>query len=293
MFNPNNIFHSFLVIPILNILIGLYKLLLSVGIPGALGFSLILLTVLIRLVLHPLTVTQIKSAKKLGQLKPELDKLSGKYKNDKQRLHQEQLKLYQQAGINPAAGCLPLLLQMPILIALYNLFFQLLNSNDLGKVVAEINKVVYLPVLAIDKLDLSFFGMNLAIKPNEWATKGWWLLAVPVATGLLQYWQTRLMTPQAKPKAQNPKLKDNEKKETDKRGPDAAKGKTGEEDMGTVMQKQMAIMMPAMIGFFAYSFPLGLSLYWNTFTVFGIIQQYQITKAEGSTNAKNQKNSQY
>src|SRR3989344_5024715 len=195
MFNPNNIFHSFLVIPILNILIGLYKLLLSVGIPGALGFSLILLTVLIRLVLHPLTVTQIKSAKKLGQLKPELDKLSGKYKNDKQRLHQEQLKLYQQAGINPAAGCLPLLLQMPILIALYNLFFQLLTNGNMAKVVTEVNKVVYFPFLRISTFDLNFFGMDLSKKPSDWQTAGWWLLLIPLITGVLQYWQTKTMMP--------------------------------------------------------------------------------------------------
>jgi len=56
--------------------------------------------------------------------------------------------------------------------------------------------------------------------------------------------------------------------------------KKGSEDMASAMQKQMSLMMPVMIGFFAYSFPLGLSLYWNTFTVFGIIQQYQIQKAE-------------
>lgn len=265
MFDPNNLFHSLLIIPILNILIGLYKLLITIGIPGALGFSLVLLTVLIRLVLYPLTATQIKSAQKLGELKPQLDKLNELYKNDKQRLHQEQLKLYQQAGINPAAGCLPLLLQMPILIALYNLFFQLLNNGDMVKVVEEINKVVYFPFLKINSLDLSFLGMNLAFKPTQWQEKGWWLLFVPVITAALQYWQTKLMTPQTKKTINNKQI-------TEK------KAEKKEDDMGTVMQKQMSIMMPVMIGFFAYSFPLGLSLYWNTFTVFGIIQQNKINK---------------
>lgn len=260
MFNSNNLFNTILIIPILNILVGIYKLFLTLGAPGALGFSLIFLTVVIRIALYPLTASQIKSAHKLNKLKPHLDELSKKHKGDKQRLHQEQLKLYQEAGINPAAGCLPLLIQMPILIALYNLFFRLLNSSNLTLVTEEINKVVYFPFLKISSLDLSFFGLNLASKPSDWQKIGWWLLAVPAITAVLQYWQTKLMTPRGESLGQAP----NKEKQ--------------EEDMGAVMQKQMFVMMPLMIGFFSYSFPLGLSLYWNTFTLFGIIQQYRVNK---------------
>jgi YidC/Oxa1 family membrane protein insertase len=264
MFDPNNFFNAFFVIPILNILIALYKLLLFVKIPGAFGFALILLTVLIRLILNPLMVTQLKSSYMLSKLKPELDKLNEKFKNDKTRLHQEQLKLYQQAGINPAAGCLPLLIQMPVLIALYNLFFQLLDNGNLGKVVEEVNKVVYFTFLKVSSLDTSFFGMSLGAKPSDWQTQGaWWLLLIPLITGLLQYWQTKTMIP--KSQTTNNKEQTTDNKEEKK-----------EEDMSSMMQKQMSIMMPLMIGFFAYSFPVGLSLYWNTFTVFGIIQQRQI-----------------
>jgi len=283
MFDTNNIFNTLLVIPILNVLIGVYKLLLTVGVPGALGLSLIIMTVLIRLLLNPLMSTQLKSTQKLQKLKPELDLLHAKHKNDKQRLQQEQLKLYQQAGINPAAGCLPLLIQMPILIAIYNLFFRLLNNTDLAQVVAEINKVVYLPILKINSLDLSFFGFNLASKPSDWQKLGWWFLAVPVITGLLQYWQTKLMTPATQ-------KTDNKEQITSLAGRQAKNKdeKKKDEDMGTVMQKQMSIMMPLMIGFFAYSFPLGLSLYWNTFTVFGIIQQNKINKQlEAEENGQN------
>lgn len=273
MFDPNNFFNSFFVIPILNALIVLYKLLEAVKIPGAFGFALILLTVLIRLILNPLTATQLRSTQKLSRLKPEIDRLTEKYKNDKGRLHQEQLKLYQQAGINPAAGCLPLLVQMPILIALYNLFFQILNNGNLGQVTEGINKVVYSSFLKISSLDLTFLGMNLAHKPSEWQKLGWWLLLVPIITGLLQYWQTKMMVPQTQ-KTDNRKQIIEEKQKKD-------------EDMGTMMQKQMSIMMPLMIGYFGYIFPLGLSLYWNTFTVFGIIQQYQLSKEKEVENGKN------
>lgn len=275
MFDPNNLFNSLLIIPILNILTGLYNLLLLLKIPGALGFSLILLTVLIRLILHPLTVKQLESAHKMSKLKPEMDKLHKQFGSDKQKLQQEQLRLYQQAGINPAAGCLPLLLQMPILIALYNLFFQLLDNSDLNTVVKGINSVVYFPFLRIESLDLSFLGVSLAHKPNEWQKVGWWLLLIPVVTGLLQYWQTKTMSPKDSSLVV-PIKSGHPRSEPSGQAPQKDKGK--EEDISTTMQKQMTIMMPLMIGFFAYSFPVGLSLYWNTFTVFGIIQQYQLNK---------------
>lgn len=281
MFNPNNFFDAILVIPILNILVGFYRLFQVVALPGALGFSVILLTVVIRLILHPLTEKQLKSTYKLNQLKPELDALQTRYKGDKQKIQQEQLKLYQKAGINPAAGCLPLLIQMPILIALYNLFRNLLINTNLSQVVSEINKVVYLPFLKISKLDLSFFGLNLAHKPDEWQKFGWWLLLVPLITAALQYWQTKMMMPPVQ-KTEDPSTS----LKVNKEGVTEENKKKKEDDMGTAMQKQMSIMMPLMIGYFAYTFPLGLSLYWNTFTVFAIIQQRYLNKKLGKKNEK-------
>lgn len=273
MFDPNNIFNALFIIPILNVLIGFYKLLLLVHIPGAFGFSLILLTVLIRIVLYPATVSQLKNTQKLSKLKPHIDRLSEKYKNDKQQFHKEQLKLYQQEGINPATGCLlPLLFQLPILFV-YNLIFQLLSTGNIQKIVEEMNKVMYAPFLKVTTLEYSFFGANLLYKPSEWQKIGWWLLLVPVITGLLQYWQMKLMTPmQAAQKVE----KVDEAKDKDKK----------EDDMSTAMQKQMSFMFPLMIGYFAYAFPLGLSLYWNTSTVFGIIQQYRFNKSTRNENGE-------
>lgn len=279
MFNPNSFFDAVLVIPILNILVGFYRLFQLIHFPGALGLSIIVLTVITRLILHPLTVTQLKSTYKLSKLKPELDKIQSQFKDDKQRMHQEQLKLYQQAGISPAAGCLPLLIQMPILIALYNLFNQLLSNGNLPKMVEAINNVVYFPILRVSSLDLSFFGLNLAYKPSEWQTVGWWLLLVPAVTALLQYWQTKIMIPQSQ-KTNNLPAQAGKQQITEK-----TKEKK-EEDMGAVMQKQMVIMMPLMIGYFAYTFSLGLSLYWNTFTVFAIIQQNYLNKKLDASNEK-------
>ncbi len=269
-----NIFNQLLLWPILNILIAFYKAFSTLVIPGAFGLAIISATSLIRLLLYPLTTSQLKSAQKMNALKPHMDKLSQMYKNDKQRLQAEQLKLYKEMGINPAAGCLPLLLQFPILIALYNVFFNLLGQGNIAQVIKDINKIIYFPFLHLNNLDLSFFGLNLTYRPSDWQKFGWWLLLIPVITALLQYWQTKLMTP-ALPVTHN-------KQQTTNLPAGQAGNKKEEkksEDMGSMMQKQMSIMMPLMIGFFAYSFPVGLSLYWNTFTVFGIIQQAKLNKA--------------
>ncbi|MBI4999830.1 YidC/Oxa1 family membrane protein insertase, partial [Candidatus Gottesmanbacteria bacterium] len=106
--------------------------------------------------------------------------------------------------------------------------------------------------MRIQSLDLSFFGINLASKPSSWNTAGWWLLAIPLATAILQWYQTKLM-------ALTPQQTTNNKQQTG-------------DDMAKIMQTQMSYLFPLMIGWFAFSFPIGLSLYWNTFTVLGIIQ---------------------
>lgn len=248
-------FNQFLIWPSINVLMVFYKVFTIAQIPGPLGWSIIAMTIVIRGVLYPLTAKQMDSAKKMQDLKPELDKIKSKYKDDKKMIQQEQMKLYQKHGINPAAGCLPLLLQFPILIALYRMFLGILNAGSIDETVQQINQVVYAPWLKIESLDLGFFGLNLADRPSQWQELGWWLLAVPVITGVLQWYQTKQMMPSP--------TKDSKQlvKKTNKNG-------KKDESFGTEMQKQMAFIMPIMIGFFAYNFPLGLSLYWNTFTVF-------------------------
>ncbi len=256
-----NLFNQLLIWPILNFLMAFYKVFELIKLPGAFGLAVIAMTVFIRLLLYPLMGSQLKSAKKMQDLKPRLDELSKKYGKDKARLQQEQLKLYKEAGVNPAAGCLPLLLQMPVFIALYNVFWQILGNGNLEKVVQEINQIVYFPFLKIQGIDLSFFGANLGIKPSSWQTDGIWLLAIPAVTALLQWYQTKLMTLSSAKASEDKSLSD-------------------KDDMTKIMQGQMSFLFPLMIGWFAFSFPVGLSLYWNTFSVLGIIQQLQINKGK-------------
>ncbi len=273
MTNPT-IWNQLLIWPIVNVLVAFYQFFAWLHVPGPMGFAIIGMTAFIRLLLYPLMQSQLQSAKKMANLKPHLDALNAKHKDNKQALQQAQLALYKEHGVNPAAGCLPLLIQMPVLIALYNVFYHVLGNGNLAKLIEDINAILYSPTLRLSAFDLTFFGVNLGLKPSAWQQQGWWLLAVPLVTGLLQWWQGKLMMPEANStfKMQNVKLEDQDKNKKEEK----------KEDMGVEMQKQMAIMTPIMFGFFAFQFPLGLSLYWNVFGLFGIMQQLAVNKQHGT-----------
>ncbi|MEK7140950.1 MAG: YidC/Oxa1 family membrane protein insertase [Patescibacteria group bacterium] len=265
-----NLWNQLLIWPIVNILVAFYKLFEWLHVPGVMGFAIIGMTAFIRLLLYPLMQAQMKSAKKMSNLKPHLDALNAKHKDDKPKLQQAQLALYKEHGVNPAAGCLPLLVQMPILFALYNVFYQVLGNGNLETLVSQMNQILYLPILKLTTLDLTFFGINLGLKPEAWQTQGWWLLSIPVITGLLQFWQSKLMLPA--PQTSDLRHKTLEKKDLKS---EVQSPKSDSDAMGD-MQKQMAYITPIMFGFFAFQFPLGLSLYWNVFGLFGIMQQLRI-----------------
>ncbi|MBI2404931.1 YidC/Oxa1 family membrane protein insertase [Candidatus Gottesmanbacteria bacterium] len=266
MTNPT-FWNQFLIWPIVNLLVAFYKLFEWLHIPGPMGFAIILLTLAIRFLLYPIMNAQLKSAKKMAALKPHLDALSAKHKDDKTKLQQAHMALYKEHGVNPAAGCLPMLLQLPVLIALYNVFYQVLSNGNLEKIMTDVNQVVYHSALRISALDLTFFGVNLGIKPSQWQTHGWWLLAIPLITAVLQWYQTKLMTtsPPAGGSGQVPALVTKDEKKT---------------DTAAEMQKQMALITPIMFGYFAFQFPVGLALYWNVFGLFGIIQQLLVNKEQ-------------
>lgn len=253
-------FNTVFVIPILNLLVGLYQLFYLIKIPGAFGFAIIGLTVLVRLVLHPFFKQQIETSKKMQDLKPHLDRLSQKHKAEPKRLQEEQMKLYQQAGINPASGCLFMIIQIPVFIALYNTLNLFLTNNNIQKVLVEINKVLYHPILKINTINPWFFGFNLALAPSK--ANLWYYYLIPVITAVLQYLQASVTTP---PIAETPK-KENEKKEG------------SSDDFQKAFSTQMKYIFPLMIGWFSYNLPVGLALYWNIFSLFSIVQYRKINK---------------
>lgn len=256
------IFNTVLFGPIVNLLVAILKGLEFIHLPGALGFAIILLTVLIRLLVWPFMQTQLKSARKMAELKPQLDELKIKHKGDKQGLASAQMALYKEHGVNPAGGCIPALIQIPIIIALYQTILAFFNPSGLD----NINKVLYIKDWHFTSTpSLDFFGLNLASKPSDFGKIGLFLLLIPVITAVLQLIQSKMMAPEKALKeypTDSPKEK-GEKKDT--------------EDSMAMMQSQMMYMMPLMVGYFAFQFPIGLALYWNTFTILGIVQQYKIS----------------
>ncbi len=254
-------FHTFFEVPLQNILLFFNNVFVTLKIPGSFGLAIIALTVSVRFILHPLFKKQLDTAKKMQDMKPHLDSLNAKHKKDPKKLQQEQLKLYQEAGINPASGCVFLIIQIPIFIALYNTLRLFLEGN-LQKVIGNINSVVYHPSLKITAIDPWFFGYNLALTPSKAGL--WYYYLVPVITAFLQYYQVKVSVPASPAKKEEGKL---EKKES-----------TTGEDFQKAMNTQMKYIFPLLIGWFSFQFPIGLSLYWNIFSIFSIIQYKQMQK---------------
>jgi len=250
-------FNTFFIIPTLNILLVFYKIFSSINAPGALGLAIISLTVLFRLALHPFFAQQIEATKKMQKLKPELDKLTKKHKKNPKKLQQEQMKLYQREGINPASSCLFMIVQMPVFFALYRAMALFLVEGKMDKIVVAVNKVVYSPYLEISKISPWFFGLNLAVSPSK--AGNYIYLIVPLVTALLQYYQAVLSGAQLA--GDSPVNDENKEKKKEKQG-----------DLQKTMGTQMRYLLPLMIGWFSYTLPTGLSVYWNVFSIFSIFQ---------------------
>lgn len=257
-----DIFNLVFMGPVINLLILIYQGLQAVHFPGALGLAIILLTLLIRILVWPFMSSQIKATKKMADLKPHLAELKKKHSDNKQALAQAQMALYKEHGVNPAGGCLPALIQIPIFIALYQAILNVFpgGSSNLDYV----NSLLYFPNFKLAGFpDPNFFGLNIASKPfDHWQTQPA-IVLVPLLTALLTFVQSKMMMPKA-----ISHHRDESPKET--------KEKEGMEDAMASVQGQMVFLMPIMIGYFAFSFPVGLAIYWNAYTILGIIQQHRV-----------------
>lgn len=235
------IFNELLYRPILNFLVILQNI-----IPGHdFGLSIIVLTVLTRLLLWPLASKSIRSQKALQELQPELNAIKEKYKGDQVKQSQAMMDLYKSKKINPAAGCLPVLIQLPFLIALYYAFMAGFDQN-------AIQSALYPSVHLSDGINFRFLGFI------DLSQKSVYLAAV---AGILQYFQTKMIMP---PKPAS--------------GSRIDVPNTKSDDFASMMNTQMLYVMPVITIFIASTFPSGLALYWVTTTAFSIIQQHYVTK---------------
>lgn len=257
------LFNEIFLRPIINLLVLIFQGMEAINLPGSLGLSIIALTVIIRFLAWPFMSSQLKSTKKMVELKPHLQDLRKKHAADKQALAAAQMALYKEHGVNPAGGCLPALIQIPIFIALYQAIINIVPGA--GGSIERLNSLLYFSWMKLaQNPDPSLFGINLGAKPSEFLGQGVWLLSVPILTAALTFIQSKMMVPE-------------EIKKYPSDSPKEVKEKEGMEDTMAQMQSQMMYLMPVMIGYFAFSFPIGLAIYWNTYTILGILQQYTIS----------------
>ena len=227
-----DIWNSVIINPMINLLLWIYSLISNFGI------SIILFTILIRLITHPLQVKQMKSTQAMQEMQKskEWQDLQNKYKDDKQKLQQEQMKLYQQMGISPFSGCLPLLIQFPVIIGLYQSITRSLAVTPFQMV--DLSRHVY-PFLQISNLlpvNNEFLWMNLS-QPERLYLFGLGI-GIPILAIIVlgtTFVQSRLMTPPSQP---------------------------GEQ--GAQMTQAMNLYMPLFMGYLALTLASGLSLYFIT-----------------------------
>ena len=231
-----SLFHTVLYQPLFNLFIGLYNVL-----PGHdLGLVILAVTILTRILLYPLTAASIKAQKGLQDLQPKLDAIRKEFKDDKQKQAQATMELYKNNKINPLTSCLPMLVQLPLLLALFWVMQDGLASKDVAK-------NLYSFVGNPGTLNIMSFGfLNLAI-PN---------IALALLSGGAQYVQAKMMSRKSPTKEAGAGAKD--------------------EDMAAMMNKQMLYVMPVMTVLIGLKLPAGLSLYWFFSTLLMILQQWYV-----------------
>jgi len=226
------VWNTILLNPMVNFLVLMSKYFL-----GSFGIAIIVLTIIIRLLMFPLTMRQLQSSKAMQTIQPKMKELQKKYAKDQQKLNQEMTKLYKEEGINPLGCALPMVVQFPIWIALYQSVIQALAytpENLLG-----LSKQLYSSEIIRSALPLNhnFLGLDL--------TSGNIFMAIltTVSMWLLQKMST---SPTTDPQQQS-------------------------------MNRIMLWVMPLMFGFFSLTLPSGLSLYWVVSNVISMVLQYRVT----------------
>jgi YidC/Oxa1 family membrane protein insertase len=231
-----NAFNTILYQPLFNALILLYEYL-----PGHdFGVAVIILTVLIRLILYPLMMKSIKSQKALTELQPKIQEIQDKHKENKEKQAKEMMELYQREKINPFGGCLPLLAQLPILIALYRVFWKGFQPETMN--------LLYSFVPSPGAIDPYFLGLINLSQVS---------LVLALVAGVMQFFQSKMMVP----KNRNPSGGD----------------KTAQ--FSEMMQKQMLYFFPIFTVFILWRLPAAIAVYWIVTSLFSIGQQRLVMRA--------------
>ena len=220
--------------PLLNLMVYLYDII------GDFGVAIIIVTVIVRLILVPLSVKSIKSQKAMQHLQPKMNEIKNKHKDNKEEQTKALMEFYKENKINPLSSCLPMLIQLPIIFALYRVFSMGLSEESF--------QYLYSFVKQPEVINPYLLGLVNMTESN---------VILAVLAGFFQFIQAKMLMP---------KIKKNQQ----------AKGMMG--DISGMMSKQMTYFMPVLTVFIAMSLPSGLALYWLATTIFTIGQQYLIMK---------------
>jgi len=225
-------FETFFYQPILNLLIFLYNI-----VPAHdLGLAIILLTLIVKFALLPLTKKQLQSQKALQDLQPKIEEIKKKYKDKKEEMGRAMMDVYKNNKVNPLSSCLPVLIQMPFLFGIFRVFRNGFNNGTFDLLYSFVLKPESINYISLGFIDLS-------LNHNVY---------LAVLAGAAQFYQGRLMqTKRPEPKVDG----------------------SSDEDMAAIMNKQMMYFMPIMTIMISYQFSAGLALYWLVSTLFTVGQQ--------------------
>ena len=250
------------------------------------GIAIVFFTIGVKSLLLPMAIKQVQSTSKISVIQPQVQEIQKKYSDDKEKQSAEMIKLYQENKVNPAGGCLPLLIQMPILFSLYYVISQplkymvgkspeiitqlyaLIPHGTVNINMKDLNIITYFSshperlsqvsnlLKPEDLLNMNFLGINLGSVPSwnpvNYITSGtdihsYLLLLIPVLSGLTSYISMKYS------------MKDTMK--------------AGGTEMQTTIQNNMALLSPIMSGVIAFTVPAGLGLYWITGNIYQFLQQ--------------------
>jgi YidC/Oxa1 family membrane protein insertase len=224
--------------PVLNVLVALTQLL-----GGSFGLAIIALTVIVRLISWPLTKRQLNSTKAMQEMQPKIQELQKKYGKNQQKLQQEMMKLYKEAGINPLGCIWPMLIQLPIWIALYQAIMSALATTP--ESLLGLGQRLYSWGIVNQAIPLSsrFLWLDLS-QPDPY------LILAIIVGGTMWVQQKMTTAPAVDPRQQS-------------------------------TNRMMTLLMPLMFGFLTLMFPSGLALYWAVSNIIGIVTQYFVTGGWG------------
>jgi YidC/Oxa1 family membrane protein insertase len=238
---PQSFWQAVGVWPLAKALIWLSDSLKNANIPYHWGFAIIVFTLIVKIVTFPLTLSQMRGMQAQKELQPRIQELQKKYGKDREKMAQEQMKLYREAGVSPLSGCLPLLIQMPVLFALYAALVAL------GPSFRDAN-FFWIDDLSYPQTTLGYGWLTDRFNAGDYAgLVGYLILPILlVATQFIMQKWMMTTTPSGN-------------------------------DSQVQMMQQVSLMMTFMFGFFTLTVPAGLTLYWVTSNLLQMLQQWLIT----------------